>query len=113
MQKILIKVRSILEQIAIIHNDRIVDLVSADANVGTAINFNNSPQALEVIRHSAAHLLAQAIKKLYPEAQFFVGPVVKEGFYYDFKVDIPIGEDDLKTIEKEMKKLAKKKISYY
>ena len=109
MQKILIKVRSILEQIAIIHNDRIVDLVSADANVGTAINFNNSPQALEVIRHSAAHLLAQAIKKLYPEAQFFVGPVVKEGFYYDFKVDTPIGEDDLKTIEKEMKKLAKKK----
>jgi threonyl-tRNA synthetase len=53
--------------------------------------------------------MAQAIKELYPEAKFFVGPVVKEGFYYDFKVNTPIGEDDLKNIEKKMKSISSKK----
>ena len=73
------------------------------------IPFDNSAQALEVIRHSTAHLMAQAIKELYPDAQFFVGPVVDEGFYYDFRVDEKISEEDLKKIEKKMKELIKKK----
>ncbi|HHD72638.1 MAG TPA: threonine--tRNA ligase [Epsilonproteobacteria bacterium] len=75
----------------------------------TIIPFDNSEKALEVIRHSTAHLMAQAIKELYPDAQFFVGPVVDEGFYYDFRVSEKIGEEDLKKIEKKMKDLIKKK----
>ena len=69
---------------------------------------DNSPDALSIIRHSTAHLMAQAIRELYPDATFFVGPVVDEGFYYDFRTSSKIGEDDLKTIEKKMKELAKK-----
>ncbi len=100
-----------MEPIAIKHNDDIVDLQTAEALgiTGEPIAFDNSPESLEVLRHSTAHLMAQAIKKLYPEAKFYVGPVVKEGFYYDFKVESEIGENDLKTIEKEMLNLAKKK----
>ncbi len=73
------------------------------------IFFDDSKEALEIIRHSAAHLMAQAIKELYPNTQFFVGPVVEEGFYYDFRTDTKIGQEDLKKIEKKMKELAKKK----
>ena len=54
--------------------------------------------------------MAQAIKELYPEAQFFVGPVVDEGFYYDFKLDTQLNDEDLKPIEKKMKELAGKKL---
>ena len=63
---------------------------------------------LSVMNHSCAHLLAQAVKHLYPEAKFWVGPVVEEGFYYD--IDLggkTLNEEDLPVIEKEMKKLAK------
>jgi len=88
----------------------IIDTQSAgDSSQGRAIEYDNSPEALEIIRHSTAHLMAQAIKELYPNSQFFVGPVVDEGFYYDFRVDEPIGETDLKSIEKMMKNLIKKK----
>ena len=55
------------------------------------------------------HLMAQAIKELHPEAQFFVGPVVSEGFYYDFKLDHQLSDEDLPVIEKKMKDLAGKK----
>ncbi|MDY0116366.1 MAG: threonine--tRNA ligase [Sulfurimonadaceae bacterium] len=97
--------------IAIQHNGEIIDLQTAQEQglEGEQILLDNSSQALEVLRHSTAHLMAQAIKSLYPEAKFFVGPVVKEGFYYDFKTEATIGEADLKTIEKEMLNIAKKK----
>ena len=88
----------------------IIDTQSAPQNCSaTPIVYDNSEKALEIIRHSTAHLMAQAIKELYPNAQFFVGPVVDEGFYYDFRVDEKIGEEDLKKIEKKMKELIKKK----
>ncbi|MDD2399314.1 MAG: threonine--tRNA ligase [Sulfurovum sp.] len=88
----------------------IVDTQSAgESCVATPIEFDNSKESLEIIRHSAAHLMAQAITELYPNSQFFVGPVVDEGFYYDFRVDQKISEDDLKMIEKKMKELIKKK----
>lgn len=74
---------------------------------GEAIHFDNSAPALAIIRHSCAHLLAQAIKQLYPDAKFFVGPVVEEGFYYDFKTSSKIGEEDLEKIQARMKELAK------
>ncbi|MGD9969961.1 MAG: threonine--tRNA ligase [Sulfuricurvum sp.] len=100
-----------MDVIAIKHDDQIIDLQTAQALgvSGEEIAYDNSPEALEVIRHSCAHLMAEAIKKLYPEAKFFVGPVVKEGFYYDFQVDSHIGEEDLKTIEKTMQEIVKKK----
>lgn len=100
-----------MDIIAIKHNDQIVDLQTAGALgiTGEEIAYDNSPDALEVIRHSCAHLMAEAIKALYTDAKFFVGPTVKEGFYYDFKVNETIGEDDLKTIEKKMLDIAKGK----
>ncbi|MHC3993587.1 threonine--tRNA ligase [Thiomicrolovo sp. ZZH C-3] len=100
-----------MDAIALKHNDDIIDLQTAEALgiSGEAIALDNSDDALEVLRHSTAHLMAQAINSLYTNAKFFVGPVVKEGFYYDFKVDEEIGEADLKAIEKEMLRLAKKK----
>ncbi|WP_345985890.1 threonine--tRNA ligase [Sulfurimonas sp. HSL-1656] len=100
-----------MDAIALKHNDDIIDLQTAEALgiSGEAIVLDNSDAALEVLRHSTAHLMAQAINSLYTNAKFFVGPVVKEGFYYDFKVDEEIGEADLKNIEKEMLRLAKKK----
>jgi len=89
-------------------NDKILDMdrvIGEDANV--AFLTESDPEALDILRHSTAHLLAEAVKKLYPHACFGVGPVIEEGFYYD----IDLGEDvlteaDLKTIEKEMKKIA-------
>lgn len=100
-----------MDIIAIKHNDQIVDLQTAQAQgiSGEEIGYDNSPEALEVIRHSCAHLMAEAIKALYTDAKFFVGPVVKEGFYYDFKVNEHISEEDLKTIEKKMLDIAKGK----
>ncbi|WP_416768715.1 threonine--tRNA ligase [Sulfurimonas sp. ST-25] len=100
-----------MDAIALKHNDDIIDLQTAEALgiSGEAITLDNSDDALEVLRHSTAHLMAQAINSLYTNAKFFVGPVVKDGFYYDFKVDEEIGEADLKNIEKEMLRLAKKK----
>ena len=66
---------------------------------GQSIYFDNSKDSLFIMRHTCAHLMAEAIKALYPEAQFFVGPVVDEGFYYDFRVNQKIGEEDLMQIE--------------
>ena len=65
-------------------------------------------EKLSVMNHSCAHLLAQAVKHLYPNAKFWVGPVIEEGFYYDIDLgDQVITEDDLPKIEKEMKKISK------
>ena len=96
--------------IALKINNEIVDTQSAVGQEGEKIIFDNSPQSLEVLRHSSAHLMAQAIKELYPDAKFFVGPVVEEGFYYDFKTEHKISDSDLKLIEKKMLQLAKKGI---
>jgi len=88
----------------------IIDTQSAgEACTATPVEYDNSEASLEIVRHSTAHLMAQAITELYPNVKFFVGPVVDEGFYYDFRVDEQIGENDLKAIEKKMKELIKKK----
>ena len=63
---------------------------------------------LKTLNHSAAHMMAQAVKRLYPQAKFWVGPVIAEGVYYDMDLgDVSLNEDDLARIEKEMKKIAK------
>ncbi|HEG0299993.1 TPA: threonine--tRNA ligase [Campylobacter coli] len=97
------------EVIAYLDDEKIVDSQSKNSTDLKEIYFDNSKESLEVIRHSCAHLMAQAIKSLYPEAKFFVGPVIEDGFYYDFRVNSKIGEEDLAKIEKKMKELAEAK----
>ena len=101
-----------MEPIGVIKDGQIYDLQTAEAlNIsGNTIKADDSSESLEILRHSTAHLMAQAIKELYPEAKFFVGPVVNEGFYYDFKVDSKISDEDLTKIEKKMKELADRKL---
>ncbi|MCW1863605.1 threonine--tRNA ligase [Campylobacter jejuni] len=98
------------EVIAYLDNETIIDSQSVKDTNLKEIYFDNSKESLEVIRHSCAHLMAQAIKSLYPEAKFFVGPIIEDGFYYDFRVESKIGEEDLLKIEKKMKELAEAKI---
>jgi threonyl-tRNA synthetase len=89
-------------------DDRVVDtsyLVSNDASV--AIITDKSPEGLEVIRHSTAHLLAQAVKQLFPEAQVTIGPVIEDGFFYDFAFSRPFTTEDLSVIEDRMRELVK------
>ena len=73
------------------------------------VNFKEDEQ-LKTLNHSCAHLMAQAIKHLYPQAKFWVGPVVAEGFYYDVDLgDDVIRDEDIPKIEKEMKKGCKER----
>jgi threonyl-tRNA synthetase len=79
--------------------------ISTDASV--SIVTEKDPAALEVIRHSSAHLLAQAVKGLFPTAQVTIGPVIEDGFYYDFAFARPFTPEDLTRIEEKMYELAK------
>jgi threonyl-tRNA synthetase len=81
-------------------------LISQNAEL--AIITDKDADGLEVIRHSTAHLLAYAVKELFPDAQVTIGPVVDNGFYYDFSYKRPFTPEDLETIEKKMTELAKK-----
>ena len=88
---------------------RLVDTsfrIENDAPV--SIVTERDPEGLEVIRHSTAHLLAQAVKELYPDAQVTIGPVIEDGFYYDFAYKRGFTEDDLRAIETRMQELAKR-----
>jgi threonyl-tRNA synthetase len=79
-------------------------MIESDANV--AIVTGRDPEGLEIVRHSTAHLLAQAVKSLFPSAQVTIGPVVEDGFYYDFAFERPFTPEDLAAIEKKMEELA-------
>lgn len=70
----------------------------------------NSNEGLEILRHSTSHLMAQAVKRLYPNVQVTIGPAIKDGFYYDFDTEKPFTEEDLPKIETEMKKIIKENI---
>ena len=88
---------------------KVVDLshrIEADAPL--AILTDKSPEGLEVLRHSTAHLLAYAVKELFPEAQVTIGPVIENGFFYDFAYKRPFTPEDLAAIEARMQELAKK-----
>ncbi|HUP88615.1 MAG TPA: threonine--tRNA ligase [Longimicrobiales bacterium] len=92
-------------------NGKLVDTahrVESDADV--AIVTDKDPAALEIIRHSSAHLLAHAVKELFPDAQVTIGPVVEDGFYYDFSYKRPFTPEDLDAIEKRMDEIAKRDI---
>lgn len=79
-----------------------------DRDVDLAIVTDKDPDGLEIIRHSAAHLLAYAVKELFPDAQVTIGPTIDNGFYYDFSYKRPFTPEDLEAIEKKMAELAKK-----
>ncbi len=90
-------------------NGQLVDtsfLIEQDANL--AIVTDKDADGVEVIRHSTAHLLAHAVKELFPDAQVTIGPVIENGFFYDFSYHRPFTPEDLTAIEKRMTELAKK-----
>ncbi|HET9485607.1 MAG TPA: TGS domain-containing protein, partial [Xanthomonadales bacterium] len=91
---------------------RLVDIshpIEHDASL--EIVTEKHPDALEVIRHSTAHLLAQATQRLFPDTQVTIGPVVENGFYYDFARKTPFTPEDLEKIEAEMKKITNEGLS--
>ncbi len=88
-------------------NEQLVDLsfvISEDSDL--AIITDKNPEGLEVIRHSTAHLLAYAVKELFPDVQVTIGPVIEHGFYYDFSYSRPFIPEDLEKIEKKMTEIA-------
>ncbi|MCH9746065.1 MAG: TGS domain-containing protein, partial [Proteobacteria bacterium] len=92
-------------------DDEMVDasfLIESDASV--SIITAKDEEGLDVIRHSTAHLLAQATQMLYPDAQVTIGPVIDNGFFYDFAYKDGFSEGDLAKIEKNMKKLVKQSL---
>lgn len=83
-------------------------LIEKDASL--KIVTEKQPEGLEIIRHSAAHLLAQAVKRLFPQAQVTIGPVIENGFYYDFAFERPFTPEDLQQIEKMMYQIAEENL---
>jgi len=89
-------------------NGEIVDLRTiVDADCELNIVTVNDAEGLRVLRHTASHVLAEAVKNLFPNAKITIGPAIDEGFYYDFDVDAPFSREDLDNIEAEMKKIIK------
>ena len=101
------------QALAAIVDGRMVDLsfpLENDADVRFVTP--NAPEALELYRHSTAHLLAAAVTALFPEAQCGIGPAIDDGFFYDFVVDRPFVPEDLEAIERKMAELAKQDLRY-
>ena len=88
-------------------NGELVDL-SAPLSDGAQVEIitEKSPEALDIIRHSASHLMAQAVKELFPQAKVTIGPAIESGFYYDFDVERPFTPEDLERIEAKMSEFA-------
>ncbi|MCW7991640.1 threonine--tRNA ligase, partial [Streptomyces platensis subsp. clarensis] len=81
------------------------ELAEGDVVEGVEIS---SPDGLDILRHSTAHVMAQAVQELFPEAKLGIGPPVRDGFYYDFDVEKPFTPEDLKAIEKKMQEIQKR-----
>jgi len=95
-------------------NGDIVDLEKPlEKDTSVEILTNKNPEAHEILLHSTAHLMAQAVKELYPSAKIAIGPALEDRFYYDFDIDVPINEQELNIIEKKMKEIAKCDLSIY
>ncbi len=91
-------------------NGALVDLTELVAD-GDEIELitDSSPEGLDIIRHSTAHIMAQAVAELYPGTRFGIGPTIEDGFYYDFELPKALSTDDLPAIEKKMKEIIKRK----
>ncbi|MBE7526859.1 MAG: threonine--tRNA ligase [Burkholderiales bacterium] len=90
-------------------NGKLVDLteqINTDSDL--VLITDKDPDGLEIVRHSCAHLLAHAVKELFPETQVTIGPVIENGFYYDFSYERPFTPEDLVAIEKRMQEISKK-----
>ncbi len=88
---------------------KLVDIsFTIDHDAQLAIVTDRDPDGLEILRHSTAHLLAHAVKELFPEAQVTIGPVIESGFYYDFSFKRPFTPEDLQAIEKRMQEIARR-----
>ncbi len=89
-------------------NGEVVDLRTVvDTDCTLNILTGNDAEGLRVVRHTCSHVLAEAVKRLYPEAKLAIGPAIDEGFYYDFDVEHPFSREELDKIEAEMKKIIK------
>ncbi|HAY10199.1 MAG TPA: threonine--tRNA ligase [Thauera sp.] len=94
--------------------DRLVDLSHRlETDAALAIVTDKSEDGLEIIRHSTAHLLAHAVKELFPEAQVTIGPVIDNGFYYDFSYKRPFTPEDIAAIEARMNEIARREIQVH
>ena len=90
-------------------NGKLVDLSHPiTENSTVSIVTDKDPEGLEIIRHSTSHLMAQAVKELYPQAQITIGPVIENGFYYDFSLPKHLTNEDLPLIEKKMEEIVKR-----
>lgn len=99
------------DTIAAKFNGQEVDLTYIPETDGNLeLIFTTTNEGLEILRHSTSHLMAQAVKRLYPNVQVTIGPAIKDGFYYDFDTDKPFTDEDLPKIEAEMKKIIKENI---
>src|SRR6202012_3175391 len=88
-------------------NGKLVDTSAAiDHDATLSIVTDKDPEGLDIIRHSTAHLLAHAVQELFPEAQVTIGPVIQDGFYYDFAFKRPFSSEDLAAIEQRMTEIA-------
>lgn len=101
------------EAVAAKVNGKLVDLSrKLEENDQVEIVIADSEEGIEIIRHSTAHVLAQAVKKLYKNVQLAIGPTIKNGFYYDVDLDVSLTNDDLKKIEDEMNKIISKDLKF-
>lgn len=99
------------EAVAARANNQVVDLTRELPALATVeIMTSDAPEALDILRHTAAHILAQAVVRLFPGTRLGIGPSIKDGFYYDFAVSQPFRPEDLLRIEEEMKKIINEKI---
>src|SRR5687767_5035500 len=111
-------VRSIGERlardaVAVAVNGEVHDLATPLRTGGTfRVLTERDPDALAVLRHSAAHVLATAVRRIRPDAKIGFGPAIEDGFYYDFEVASPFTPEDLEAFEKEMRKVAAEKLPF-
>lgn len=109
----LISPRLAREAVAAEINGQLVDLGSV-LHEGDSLSIvtSTSPQGLEIMRHSAAHILAHAVLQLYPGTKFAIGPAIRDGFYYDFEFPVSVGEDILPPLEKQMRELVARRLPF-
>src|ERR687883_407762 len=94
-------------------NGKVQDLVTPLREGGTfRVLTDRGRRGIDVLRHSAAHLLATAVRRLHPKAKIGFGPAIEDGFYYDFEVERPFTPDDLASFEAEMKKVAAERLPF-
>jgi threonyl-tRNA synthetase len=93
-------------------DERLVDLdTPLQSDSAVVLLTDNAPEALEVYRHSTAHLLAQAVQEIFPDTRVGIGPVIEDGFYYDFEKQKPFTPEDLEAIEKKMREIVQRDLA--